>query len=84
MQSNAGMATRRRDGDLRVPQLELWLGLAWLGDWHLPPSAIRQSDSLQITAGQKTLLIERGRITNVIRLSPPIMKDLPLLFCEYC
>ena len=36
MRSNAGMANRQGDVDLRftqvdVPQLTLWLGLAWLG-----------------------------------------------------
>jgi len=35
MRSNAGMANRKGDVDLRLaqvaaPQLELWLGLAWL------------------------------------------------------
>jgi len=36
MRSNAGMANRQGDVDLRFPQvyalhLTLWLGLAWLG-----------------------------------------------------
>jgi len=36
MRSNAGLANRQGDVDLReeqvaVPQLTLWLGLAWLG-----------------------------------------------------
>jgi hypothetical protein len=31
MRSNAGMANRQGDRDLREAQLKLWLGLAWLG-----------------------------------------------------
>ena len=42
MRSNAGMANRQGDVDLRfvqvsAPQLALWLGLAWLGWWHSYP-----------------------------------------------
>ena len=54
MRSNAGMANRQGDVDLRfaqvsAPQLELWLGLAWLGCRRPMPEPLKKEKDKAFT-----------------------------------
>jgi len=65
MRSNAGMANRQGDFDLRFAQvsaalLELWLGLAWLGLAWLGLAWLGLAWLGYLNCGLKTVRIDPG------------------------